>query len=143
MKNLTHKLITFIKFNRKAFVFSTLFFFFFTPFFSQAHPNIFHEYPPQSHFYPPQSHFYPPINTCSSACQTFSGSICPLVNYNLQSFSACLTDGPLYFCLNSNSNLFNPNPVCLLKRSPCVCAYPNVDYFHGTIYYVYENGFTL
>ena len=135
MKNLTHKLITFIKFNKKAFIFSTLIFFCFTPFFSQAHPPVFHGYPPHAPF--------PPINTCSSVCQTFSGSICSLVNYNPQSFSSCLRSDFFYLCLNSNSHLYNPSPVCLLKGNPCVCAYPNVDYFYGTTYYVYENGFTL
>jgi len=119
MKNLNYK---FIKFHFICFIC-------FATYFSQAHP---HGYPYPGH---------PPINACSSACQTFSGFVCPLINYAPQSFSSCLTSGFFYLCLNSHP--FNPSPVCLLKGNPCVCATPHINYFYGTSYYVYENGFTF
>jgi len=136
MKNFISKRASFIKaslplFSKKLFVFFALFLFS-TPNFSQAHfthPGV---------IYPGTLCFNP-----SSVCQTVSGNICPLVrHYTPQSFSACLTSGLFYLCYQS-PQIFYPNPVCISKGSPCFCASPQINYWNGISYYIYEQGISF
>ena len=140
--------MTQLKFNLIKLFFSVLFL---MPSFLQARsippfPTVI--FPPPIHYHPPPPIHYPPPrpfnNTCyaSSFCQTYSGNICPLVNYAPQSFSTCLTEGYFFFCLEVP--LLAQTQTCqpFLRGSPCVCTYNSMDYF-GNIYNVYENGFTL
>lgn len=86
-----------------------------------------------------------PLNVCplnyGSLCQTYSGQTCTLftMNYHPSWFSACLTEGPFYACLNLPT--FPQTSVqssCYLKGSPCTCSFGLAN---G--YYVYAPGFVL